>query len=340
MKKTNKIIILALALVVLLGGCTKVLEEQKEVSSEVIKIGVITDLTGGAAYWGESTRVGAEIALEELKNDGYNVKFIYEDYRLDAKEALSAAQKLVNFDKVQGIYSEFNPAAISVGSFTKDLEILHLYEAAVTSLLKNAPNTYKTYLDYQSGCKEIAKKFKEQGIEKIGMLKVNLEFGEICLAGVKEIYNDNIISEAYNLGDNDFKTQVLKMKNAEVGAIINTGFEGDTLNTLKAIRELKFNVPYGTVDDTVTDNVKQNYKEELKGTWTFGFTDINLSFLVKIENKFPNKNLSSEYGAAFAYIHLRQMVKAIDKCGDDYACIAREMDSSKEVSRLFRNVIV
>ena len=44
---------------------------------ETIKIGIITDLTGPAAYWGESSRVGAEIAAEEMRKEGYDVELIY-----------------------------------------------------------------------------------------------------------------------------------------------------------------------------------------------------------------------------------------------------------------------
>ena len=126
---------------------------------ESIKIGIITDLTGPAAYWGESTRVGAEIAVEELQKEGINVTLIFEDYQLDSRKALTSAQKLINIDNVDAIYAEFNPAAISVGSLVKDKNILFVYDAAPTSPLKDSPYTYKTYLNYQEGCREIAKKF-------------------------------------------------------------------------------------------------------------------------------------------------------------------------------------
>src|ERR1043166_8098473 len=48
-----------------------------------IKIGVITDLTGTAAYWGESTQVGAELAIQDLQTKGDNVQLIYENYSLE-----------------------------------------------------------------------------------------------------------------------------------------------------------------------------------------------------------------------------------------------------------------
>ena len=86
----------------------------------IIKIGIITDLTGPASYWGESTQEGAEVALKELREEGYNVELIFEDFQLDTKKALTSAQRLL-LEDVDAIYAEFNPAAVAVGSLLKDL---------------------------------------------------------------------------------------------------------------------------------------------------------------------------------------------------------------------------
>ena len=179
-------------------------------------------------------------------------------------------------------------------------------------------------MDYKKGCAAVANKFKEQGIQKIGVLKVNLEFGELCLQGVKEIYAQNTFVEGYNLGDTDFRTQILKLNTAKGGAIINVGFEGDTYNTLKAIHDFKYKILYGTVDDTVTNKIKNQFGNELKGAWSFGFKSVDKSF----SSQLSNKKLSTEYGAAIAYTHIKQIAKALRSCSSDLVCAARSMDNS------------
>ena len=333
MKKNNHWLPIGIVVVLVLVVVSLTFWQKDKVNSLDIKIGVITDLTGPAAYWGESTRVGAEIAKKELVAEGYKVNLIFEDYQLDTAKALTAAQKLVNVDSVDAIYAEFNPAAISVGSFLKDKNTLLVYDAVPISPLKENTNAYKTYLDFQVGCKELAQRFKNQGVLVIGVLKGNWEPGEICLAGVKEVFSDKTISEAYNLGDTDFRTQVLKLKNAGVGAIINTAFEGETLNSLKAMQELQFKVPYGTGEDTVTDNVKSKYPNELKGALTLGFRDVEDSFVKKIEKESPKK-LVTNYAAALAYTHIRQVVKALDECKKDLACTKDKLDNAKADSTI------
>ena len=293
-----------------------------------VKIGVVTDLTGPASYWGESTRVGAELAAQELKDEGYEVDLIFESYPLSAKEALTAAQKLVNIDDVDAIYSEFNPGAIAVGSFVKELPVLHVYDAAAVSPLEGAPYTYKTYLNYKAGCREITQRFKDEGVRKIGVLKINLEFGELCLEGVKEIYDYPAV-ESYDLGDQDFRTQFLKLKNAGAEAVINVGFEGDTLNALKVIKEQKLNIRYGTVADTITNQVTEQHSTELTGSLSFGFVEVDPKFKDKLTTK-----LSTDYAAALAYTHIKQIVKAISACGDHYDCIAIKMDAASSDSTI------
>ena len=322
----NTIIGIVVLVVVIIGGYFLL---SKPVSSEHIKIGVITDLTGPAAYWGESTREGALLAINEMKKDGANIEVLFEDYQLDASKAVSAAQKLVNFDNVDAIYAEFNPAAISVSSFLKGKNVLYVYDAAVTSPLEDLPYAFKTYLDYQAGCRVIAEKFKNEGINEIGFLKVNLEFGDLCLAGIKEIYGDSVISEGYNLGDNDLRTQMLKIKSKGAGAVINVGFEGDTYNTLKIIHDLKYKIFYGTVDDTITDKVKKDFSIELAGGHGFGFIKVDPIFSEKLNSFLEDRKLATEYAAALAYTHVRQMGKALIQCNKEISCVVEKLNEAK-----------
>ena len=319
----NKGVLLVVVLVIIVVIALLVYFDSSK-QSDAIKIGVITDLTGPAAYWGESSRIGAELAVEDLRKEGYDIELLFEDYQLDATKALNGAQKLVNVDNVDGIYAEFNPAAISVGSFVSDKNILFVYDAAVTSPLEESQLTYKTYLDYQEGCKQVAKKFKDRGISKIGVLKINLEAGELCLKGVKEVYGENIFVESYNLGEQDFKTQLLKLNNNKIDAVINVGFEGDTLNALKVLKEQGLNIKYGTVDDTITQQVIDSYGDELVGGYSFGFSEVNPEF----KNRLAQYNLATDCGAAITYTHIKQMTKAISDCKGDKECIIAEMNDS------------
>lgn len=320
--------IIVVLLIAIVGGLVWFQGTKQKATGNTVKIGIITDITGPASYYGESTQVGAEIAKAELAKEGYNVDIIYEDYQLDAKKALTSAQKLVGVDNVDGLYAEFNPATYSITPYLKGLQndnTLFVYDAAPTSPLKDLPNAYKTYFSYEVGCRDLAKKYQEQGIKKMGVLKINMEFGEICNTAIKGVYGESMVTEAYETGAKDFNTQVLKLKQAGAEAIINVSFEGDTLTSFKAMKDNNFMVPYGTVTDSVNKDAKDTYPEMIKNTTTFGYIAIDPDFSAKVKQFAGNKTLSTEYAAATAYIHVKQMVKAIDGSNGDIKVIAKKM---------------
>jgi ABC-type branched-subunit amino acid transport system substrate-binding protein len=294
-------------LVLLLTACAQTQEP---------RIGIITDLTGPASYWGESTRIGAELAAEELAQEGKPITLIFEDYKLDAPTAASAAQKLVTIDEVDAVYIEFNPGTVAASAALKDT--LHVYAAAITSPLESE-NAYKTYLDYKQGCKALAEEFKSKGTEIIGVLKINLELGTLCLQGVQEVY-PNALVESYNLGDSDLRTQLLKMDEAQ--AVINVGFEGDTINALKVKREQHMQFKYGTVADTLTKQVREEYADELMDGYSFGFQQSSSEFREKIGT------VSSYNAAALAYTHIKQLGNAIYACDRERTCEKRALNNA------------
>lgn len=323
-------IIVAVLVVALIGFVWRKdkTQEVAEKTEKKVTIGIVTDLTGPGSYWGQSTQVGAEMAKKDLKAEGYDVELIYEDYQLDSAKALTSAKKLVEVDKVDGLYAEFNPATYSITPYLKSLNdsnILFIYDAAPTSPLKELPNSFKSYFDYEVGCAKLAQKYKSEGINKMGMLKIEMEFGESCEAGIKKVYGNELITEKYGFGEKDMKTQVLKLKEAGVGAIMNVSFEGDTLTALKALKDNNFNVPYGAVVDSVNVDVKNAYPEKIKDITIFGFKDITPDFSARIKQAAGDKTLSTEYGAAVAYLHITQMVKAISEGNGDIKVIASKV---------------
>lgn len=303
-------------------------QKNKIVNKETIKVGVITDLSGPVAFWGQSTKVGAELAKVDLEKAGYKVELIFEDYQMDPAMALTAVQKLVNTDGVNAIYAEFNPATYSITPFLKDKNIPWIYDAAPTSPLLDSPYAYKSYLDFEKGCGQMAQQFKDKGINKIGFLKLNWEAGELCLKGIQDVYaGDTLKVEAYDFGATDLKTQVTKLKEAGVGAVINAALEPDSLTTLKAMQDLNFDVPFGTVVDGATPNVAAKYPEQFKKTVVFGFGDINADFSARVTA--ANPELGTQFGAALAYMHINQLVKAVGTSAiGDMAAITAKLDSS------------
>ncbi|TEB17155.1 Leucine-, isoleucine-, valine-, threonine-, and alanine-binding protein precursor [Pelotomaculum sp. FP] len=105
---TNKrilvLMILVLGLALVLTGCGG---DNKATSTgeKVIKIGFIGPLTGDVKTFGESTKNGFLLALEQAGNKvgDYKIEYVTADDRNDATEAVNVATKLIAEDRVKAI---------------------------------------------------------------------------------------------------------------------------------------------------------------------------------------------------------------------------------------------
>ena len=78
-------------------------------AAETIKIGFFAPLTGPVAADGASARQSVELAVKEINDRGgiagKKIELVIYDDRLDPKEAVSIAHKLIGLEKVVGVVS-------------------------------------------------------------------------------------------------------------------------------------------------------------------------------------------------------------------------------------------
>ena len=108
-------ILFAAAILAAAAGCGKAATEQ----SNVLRIGVITSLTGPAAAFGQAHKNGYTIAVAELNGRGgvlgRKIELVYYDDRSKPDQAVQGVSKLVDQDRVPiilGAYSSENTRAI------------------------------------------------------------------------------------------------------------------------------------------------------------------------------------------------------------------------------------
>ncbi len=316
--------LLAIVAVALLIGTS-----DKEADSESeIKIGVVTPLTGGAAYWGESSLVGIRLAEQELQEKGIPVRVIVEDGELDPKLALSGAQKLVNIDGIDAMYTEFNPAVIAVSSFLQDKDLIQICNATPVSPLALSENFFKTYLDYEESCEQVANVLQGRGHTKVGVLKMNLEHGDLCLKGIRNVFGDNVVVENYNTGIVDFRTPLAKLEASGVQVIFHAAFQAETLASLRNMRELGMSQPFVGLAETMTPGVAEEFEDVLEGAVVFGLPTVSPDLLARLNTVAVDEKLVDQNAAALAYLHITQLGEALSECKKETACVREKLKQS------------
>ena len=290
-----------------------------------VKLGFITDLSGVGAYWGTQSRVGIEMARDEINSKGGNLVVEFGDHTFKPTSALSEAQKMLELDKVDALWVEFAPTAVAASSAATLRKKLFLNNSAATSVLKSNPYAFKAYLDYERGCREIGQLWKSRGVKQAGMIKLNAEFAELCLRGAQSVFPDlKVVSYDFSA---DVSTQVLRMKSDGISAIFNVGLEADMLNMLKACRNLDYHPQIAVAEpDALTPLVIETFPDMLEGVAAFGFPPIDAAFLARLSEKLGTKTPKTPEAAAMAYTHARQIYTAVSSCPDrEIACITARM---------------
>lgn len=250
MKKFYKTTIIGLTVLIIAGatlltliGCKKA--SQKE--PEVIKIGAILPLTGDLGVYGQNDKMGIDLAVEKANIEGgingKKIEMIYEDNHGEAKQAISALQKL----KEQGIFIIIDDAVSTitlsmVPVATTNKMVIISTGATNPQLSGSSPYFFRIWnSDAEEGI--FAAKFiiQELGVSKTLIIYVNNDYGK----GLAEVFKKQfeklggkITGEiAFDIKAKNFRDIITKAKNIPSEIIYLVGYASETGIIVKQMRE-------------------------------------------------------------------------------------------------------
>lgn len=261
--KNNVLYILALVIVVALVtvGCTSApttptqttTPDSQAVVKETIKIGMIASLTGDNAMLGQPPKnalmmLSKELSTKDLK---YNYEFIYEDDRLDNKLSASAAQKLINIDKVDAIISFTSGTGNVVNPMAENSKVLHCGIASDGNIANGQYNFIHWTQPSEEG-RVYVKKLQDEGMKKVSAFLLNHQGTEAIMKG----FEDNIPGSnvelvntyKYNFGDTDFKNTLLKIEQDNPDTILVLAIAPELDLFVKQMRELNIDIPLTSIE--------------------------------------------------------------------------------------------
>jgi branched-chain amino acid transport system substrate-binding protein len=117
-------------------------------AKEVVKLGLITPLTGDVKTFGESSKNGFLIAIEDYSKTGkYQITPFIADDRNDATEGTNAALKLITQDKVYGIIGPLtSKVAIPVSEIAEKNKVPMVTGSATNPKVTVYDNKRKPYV--------------------------------------------------------------------------------------------------------------------------------------------------------------------------------------------------
>ncbi len=321
----------AVAALALVAGAAQA--QQQGVSKNEIVLGSIQDLSGPLAGFGKQLRMGMQLRVEEVNEqggiNGRKLKLLFEDSGYDPKKAVLAAQKLVNQDKifmmVGHIGTAQNLAAMPV-QFEKN--VINFLPVTAAREMYEPFHRLKysfaaTYYDQMR--LSLPKLVKEKNAKKVCAIYQDDEFGLEVVRGAEEGLKSMGMAMAektsFKRGATDFSSQVAKMKAAGCDFVAMGTIIRETIGTIAESRKTGFSPTFMGTSAAYTDLIHRLGGKAMDGLYAT-MTVVNpylddasqpvRFWATKYKTKFnEDPTVFSVYG----YSVIDQFVRAAQKAG-------------------------
>ena len=203
--------------------------------ADSIKIGFNAPLTGFAAADGNSARIGAELAVEQVNAaggiGGKKIELVVYDDQASPKESAPLAVKLITQDNVAaGISGSYSGATRAAATIYQENGVPYISAYAVHPDITRAGDfvfrtSFVGEVQGRAGAKLIG---EMMGHQRVVMITLNNDFGKSLANGFKEKAADfgiDIVNEyEYSIKDREFGAIVSKVKSDAPDAIYASGY--------------------------------------------------------------------------------------------------------------------
>lgn len=282
-----------------------------------IVIGEYGSLTGNDANFGQSTKNGVEVALEELTAAGGKigempVRVVVEDDQGRPEEAATVVQKLLNQDRAIAVIGE-------VASSRSLAAAPYCQRAGVPMISPSSTNPRVTeigdyifrmcFLDDFQGRVMARFAVENLGFKKAAILKdvkndYSVGLAQYFTEGFTAAGGTIVVEQAYSSGDQDFRAQLTAIKAQNPEIIVVPGYYTEGGLIARQARELGLTQPLLGGDGWESQQLIQIGGDALNGSyytnhWSLDAPDPQLqAFLAKYRAKF-NGDPDAISGLAF-----------------------------------------
>lgn len=301
----------------LVQGCSRNGDE------DVIRIGATLPLSGDAALWGQNTKKGIELALEEINSSGgvlgKKIEVVYEDTQALPRKGVDAYKKLTSIDQVSAIIDDsVSGVTLAMAPLAERDKVVILATGATSPEITNAGDYIFRIWNSDTYESEVATEYIYEQLKKesVAILFINNDYGK----GLERAFAKNLttlggcisVSQAFSQGESNLRAQITKIKALNPDVIYLVAYPKEAPFAIQQIRELGLQQQImGTValyDESIITNSRGAaegmlvpYPQEPSG-------DTRTSFVHQYQKRYgESPGITSDVG----YDSLRMIVRAI-----------------------------
>jgi len=297
--------------------------------AKTLKIGSMSPLTGPYASDGTDIKNGVLTAIQVFEENGgvpgYDkIELFPQDTACDPKQAVAAANKLINLEVV-GVIGAYCSSSTIPGSETLDEEDIPMLTPASTNEMvtdRGLPYMFRLCGRDDDQAPAAAKFLKEQLKAKtVFIVDDKTTYSQGLADGVskacKELGIEVVEHDHVNQGDKDFAAVLTKAKaaNADILYMSLQGYSPGALMTLQAKR-LGLESQIVSQDAMFQPKFMEVAKDAAEGVYiTYGFTDTTTPEYKAFEKIYVPKYGPIAAYATYAYDAATVLLKAITQAG-------------------------
>ena len=309
--------------------------QSQGVSKSEIVVGSIQDLSGPLAGFGKQIRLGMNLRVDEINEqggvNGRKLKLLVEDSGYDPKRAVLAAQKLVNQDKIFAMLGHLgtaqNMAAMPV-QFQKN--VVNFFPVTAAREMYEPFHRLKysfaaTYYDQMR--LTLPGLVKEKGAKKVCTMYQDDEFGLEVVRGAKEGLKSIGMTMAeetsFKRGATDFASQMQKLASAQCDFVVLGTIIRETIGGIATARKIGFNPTFMGSSAAYTDLIHKLGGPAMNGLYATmtvqnPYTDDASQPVRFWANKYKTKfNEDPTVFSVYGYNIIDTFAKAASKAGNN-----------------------
>ncbi len=299
------------------------------VSAKTLKIGSMSPLTGPYASDGTDIKNGARAAIEVFEEaggmPGYDkIEFFPQDTACDPRQAVAAANKLINLEVVGVIGAYCSSSTIPSSETLAEEDIIMITPASTNEKVtdRGLPYMFRMCGRDDDQAPAAAKFLKESlGAKTIFIVDDKTTYSQGLADGVKKasiaLGMEVVAHEHVNQGDKDFSAilTMAKRANADIFYMSLQGYSPAAMMTLQAKR-LGMESQIVTQDAVFQPKYMDVAKEASQGVYlTYGFTDESTPQYKAFEERYVPKYGKIAAYATYAYDAATALLYAIKAAG-------------------------
>ena len=250
-----------------------------ETTTGDIVVGMYGSLTGDGASFGQSSREGTELAVDELNSaggllGGRKIKLLVEDDQSKPEEASNAVTKLVTQDKVIAVLGEVASRRSLAAAPVCQKYMVPMISPSSTNERVTQVGDYifrVCFIDPFQG--EVLAKFAYNDLKarKVAILKdiqqdYSVGLTDSIVKHFTALGGQVLDPVSYSTGDADFKAILTQVRSQKPDAVFATGYYPEAAIIARQARELGMKMPLLGGDGWVGDALK-NGREALNNSF-------------------------------------------------------------------------